>query len=566
MLILLIILLLFLFYFLYSLKESFVIFYKKNRSLDQYIKKWYEYLDLFKLVRYFDHHVCYHGTVIDNSTLRSKFIHIIFDGEPLNLSHLTLSNNTILCTTKKELLPSDSNESNTVYIPYWLFYTMMDEDTNDKFKKVLTSNISEKSDIPFNKRSLCLFAYSNCKEHIHRGVHFRNNFYKELYKKFGHIDSIGKCMNNIPISDKKNNFVFINNFKVMKKYKFVISIENNFIDGYTTEKMMNPILSGSIPIYMGDPSITKVFNEDRFIHLRNFMTKDEKIDYKSLVKRLNDISNDEKIFDSIVKRPIFKTPVIDLEQEKKNIWRLLQNVGLPRRFILCTFADGIKYKSDRILKEAITSHYFTETISYNPSDLDGDFVKRHQHLFDKKGYGYWIWKPYIIDKLLKTMEEGDILMYCDSGCKIRENKINEMMSYIRSVNSNSSGILGFKIEHKNRHWTKRDTIEAIVNDYKELDEIGILESYQFAGGTFVIRKCSKSLEFVDRWIYYCNQYHLLDDSISITGEREDFKQHRHDQSIFTLLGNVFDVAYTLDNFEEKKNQSNGPIVWSRKKR
>ena len=52
-------------------------------------------------------------------------------------------------------------------------------------------------------------------------------------------------------------------------YKFVIAMENDFSNGYWVEKMINPILARSIPIYGGvspEPWIARYINPSRFIY------------------------------------------------------------------------------------------------------------------------------------------------------------------------------------------------------------------------------------------------------------------------------------------------------------
>ena len=34
--------------------------------------------------------------------------------------------------------------------------------------------------------------------------------------------------------------------------------------------------------------------------------------------------------------------------------------------------------------------------------------------------GYWLWKPYIVYEVLKTLSEGDVVIYCDAGIEIIE--------------------------------------------------------------------------------------------------------------------------------------------------
>ncbi|GAB5366655.1 hypothetical protein AAMO2058_001162200 [Amorphochlora amoebiformis] len=51
-----------------------------------------------------------------------------------------------------------------------------------------------------------------------------------------------------------------------QSYKFVITFENRQLKGYVTEKIMNALLAGVVPIYFGAPDIGKYINKKRFVH------------------------------------------------------------------------------------------------------------------------------------------------------------------------------------------------------------------------------------------------------------------------------------------------------------
>jgi len=48
-------------------------------------------------------------------------------------------------------------------------------------------------------------------------------------------------------------------------YKFVIAGENSFAAGFVTEKLINPVLAGSVPIYLGPQDVGAIFNVARFV-------------------------------------------------------------------------------------------------------------------------------------------------------------------------------------------------------------------------------------------------------------------------------------------------------------
>ena len=70
-------------------------------------------------------------------------------------------------------------------------------------------------------------------------------------KKFNkEIDTFGSGFNK----------PFINKSICLKNYMFSICLENSKYDYYVTEKIFDVILSGSVPIYWGMPSINKIFD------------------------------------------------------------------------------------------------------------------------------------------------------------------------------------------------------------------------------------------------------------------------------------------------------------------
>lgn len=100
---------------------------------------------------------------------------------------------------------------------------------------------------------------------------FRNNFYKKL-SDIKTIDSGGSYCNNI--GEK-----VVDKIAFMKSYRFSMAFENSSYPGYTTEKIYESMIAGTIPIYWGNNWIAKEFNEHSFINLHNFQNTCRAIDY-----------------------------------------------------------------------------------------------------------------------------------------------------------------------------------------------------------------------------------------------------------------------------------------------
>ncbi len=126
----------------------------------------------------------------------------------------------------------------------------------------------------------------------------RIDFYKKL-NSIKVVDSGGKVLNNVggPV-ERKMEFI--------KDYRFVISFENSSHPGYTTEKVMEPIVTDSIPIYWGNPLVNLDFNEERILNYHSFDNEQQLID-----KILELENNPEKALDVICAAPFptgFKKP------------------------------------------------------------------------------------------------------------------------------------------------------------------------------------------------------------------------------------------------------------------
>lgn len=125
-----------------------------------------------------------------------------------------------------------------------------------------------------NKTKFCCMVVSNAASQK------RLDFFKDL-SKYKHIDSGGKVMNNIggPVKDKMS---------FIKDYRFVISFENSSHPGYTTEKIIEPLMADCIPLYWGDPLISLDFNTGSFLNLGPTKT------IKKLIEEIIAIDSDEE--------------------------------------------------------------------------------------------------------------------------------------------------------------------------------------------------------------------------------------------------------------------------------
>ncbi|WP_243283939.1 glycosyltransferase family 10 domain-containing protein, partial [Flavonifractor plautii] len=79
---------------------------------------------------------------------------------------------------------------------------------------------------------------------------------------------------------------------------FTIAFENAFMPGYTTEKLVDPFLSHSIPIYWGNPEVTKYYNPKAFINCNDYDN-----DFDAVIKRVIELDNDKEQYLQMLREP-----------------------------------------------------------------------------------------------------------------------------------------------------------------------------------------------------------------------------------------------------------------------
>lgn len=206
-----------------------------------------------------------------------------------------------------------------------------------------------------------------------------------------------------------------------------------------------------------------------------------------------------------------------------------------------TFAAGVKkHHDDAVNALASAVDLFDSSTIYTEEflKLHNDFWNKHSNFisFNARGYGYWIWKPFLIHTLMKTMEDGDFLYYMDADHSF--NKTANITKFATHARNNK--ILCTSTGNNDLLWTKMDTINRVYPSLKSND-------IQLQAGILFIHVEPLTRKFVKEWYDICceNNYHFIDDSDSVTKNAVGFKEHRHDQSIFSLLMKKYEITFNV---------------------
>ena len=197
----------------------------------------------------------------------------------------------------------------------------------------------------------------------------------------------------------------------------------------------------------------------------------------------------------------------------------------------------------RLTGQARALDLFDSIVGFTDVDLraDHEFWTKHGDFIEKnnRGFGYWIWKPYLILKTMQTLKDGDLLLYLDAGCEIDVRKRREMQKSFEIAKLDR--LVGTITPHREGSWCKMDVViklDASDPSYLNTDQ------RQATANLFLV--CADTRDFVSKWYELACDYHLIDDSRSKAPNIPEFCHHRHDQSLFSLLSKKMNL-YSLSN-------------------
>tara|TARA_R110001606_G_C15250070_1_gene637274 strand:- start:88 stop:1005 length:918 start_codon:yes stop_codon:yes gene_type:complete len=234
-----------------------------------------------------------------------------------------------------------------------------------------------------------------------------------------------------------------------------------------------------------------------------------------------------------------------------------------------SFGNGIfKNQLNRVCNEAKKTGWFDEVIVSTPSTIK-DFIDKHKDFINNnpRGFGYWIWKPFILLNQLMCMDDGDYIFYTDAGSRILSHRKNKFNEYLKLLDDQPILINGEGNNQPYSYYTQQKFIKLSL-----LKRFGLENNEEFLGlshcesGMIAIRKCNESVKFIKEWLNVIleNNYINTNDDLGNDKQLEGFVEHRHDQSILNILfykNNYkalwFEECYGVGPFFSSRQTDNG---------
>lgn len=197
-----------------------------------------------------------------------------------------------------------------------------------------------------------------------------------------------------------------------------------------------------------------------------------------------------------------------------------------------SYASGpFSLRKELLTTEAQQSGYFSKFTCYTPDDIPNYFKEQHKEIWSIRG-GYWCWKPFIILRELRKIPDDHYLIYVDAGCSFisTEAARKRFAEYIDMLKNDPIGLLGFKIGdcYADQNYTNEATREYFSKRFgRTIDYSG----GHVVGGIVLLKKTRHTLSLFEELITILSE----DDKLYTDIYTKPHEQHRHDQSVYSLL-------------------------------
>ena len=136
------------------------------------------------------------------------------------------------------------------------------------------------------------------------GHKYRHMLVREILKTDLDIDILGRGCKYYDISDRRLKGLFTGN-EIVDNYEYHICIENYVTKDYFSEKIMDPLLSNTVPIYLGCENIDNYFGG-------------------MVIKLSGNLDGDMKLITKLAKKSVVNNIDIKRVEEVINIKNLIE--------------------------------------------------------------------------------------------------------------------------------------------------------------------------------------------------------------------------------------------------
>jgi hypothetical protein len=208
-----------------------------------------------------------------------------------------------------------SDERHLRVPPYYSYLTHLKDHTGKTIIKPFDNLVGSRMVLD-RKTHFCNFIYSNssARERI---------LFFEMLSKYKKVDSGGGVLNNMgghKVGDK---------LKFIEDYKFTIAFENSRDWGYVSEKIVEPMISYSIPIYWGCRDIGLDFNARSFVNANEPVGSDDASlvgHFEKIIREIEHLDTHDDAYLATMSEPWYPNNVPNKDCRPEHIREFMQRV------------------------------------------------------------------------------------------------------------------------------------------------------------------------------------------------------------------------------------------------
>src|SRR5262245_8068056 len=182
------------------------------------------------------------------------------------------------------------NHPNHLRLPLWVY-----ENRGWGYgpERLIKAASTECETVAREKTGFCNFVYP-------RPVPFRNHIFS-AFNAYKRVDAAGPCLNNMNgwcVPKQPNRLE--GKVQFLKRYKFTLAVENTIWPGYVTEKLVDPMFAGTVPIYIGDPTARRHFDTASYVDFADFDSMTQMFGF------VRELDNDDALYLKMLAAPYYR--------------------------------------------------------------------------------------------------------------------------------------------------------------------------------------------------------------------------------------------------------------------
>ena len=163
---------------------------------------------------------------------------------------------------------------------------------------------------------------------------------------------------------------------------------------------------------------------------------------------------------------------------------------------------------NRLLRSVLNYGKEFNIIIFEKNDIDISFIEKNKSILNcERGGGYWLWKPYIINEILKKINVNDIIFYIDSKYYFIEHFENLYLNYMKN-----NDLLVWKNKPNEPIWYMKNWCKMhVIDKYNMYDKVFSENAEDCWGGALIVKKTENTTKYIQEWLDMCCIYDDITD-------------------------------------------------------